>query len=192
MKNSQVLEFLYQSIADTQATIKAVDVKVGFLFLITFMPLPGLEVIFKASDVLLGVSLWHLLLLVPVLLFWLCALVSLISCTIPISKPGSHVRGDKPSGSFYAGFLFRMNFIDNFLNFPIKSEISIGEFKASLPSTEDELISELSFEKMKLAYIRQIKIKRAAFCALMTYGWVIFGVIAWVIFLVQGESNVNG
>ncbi|HHQ5855230.1 TPA: hypothetical protein ACSRQX_000985 [Enterobacter hormaechei subsp. hoffmannii] len=37
------INFLYQSLNDTQATIKAIDVKIGFLFVIAFMPITVLQ-----------------------------------------------------------------------------------------------------------------------------------------------------
>ena len=37
-------DFLYQSISDIQQTIRAIDVKIGFMFVVLLLPLPVLKI----------------------------------------------------------------------------------------------------------------------------------------------------
>lgn len=183
LSNSQKINFLYQSIADTQATIRALDVKTGFLFVVTFIPLAELKEILEVCKALNEASSWYLALIIPVVLLWLSAVISLFSCTVSISNPRQHIEGKLPEGIFFTNSLYTFNFIDNFINFPIKSNITIEEYGGKLPNKEEEIVNELSFEKMKLAYIRDVKIKRSSFCTLASFAWLIAGGFTWILFI---------
>lgn len=183
--NQQKINFLYQSIFDSQTTIRAIDVKTGFLFIIIFIPLSEVKTILEISKELTQVSSLYWLSIISVLLLWILSAISLFSCSVSISNPKEHIKGPTPNGTFFTNSLYKFNFVDVFINFPIKSSISIEEYVKQLPCSEESFIKELSFEKMKLAYIRDIKIKRSSFSALLSFCWVISGGITWILFLLK-------
>jgi hypothetical protein len=184
LSDSQKINFLYQSIADTQGTIRAIDVKTGFLFVIIFLPLSELKNIIEICKVLFEASSLYYLGLSSFLL-WFLSVITLFRCTVSISNPKDHIEGNVPDGTFFTSSLYTLSFIDNFINFPIKSNVSVEEYTNKLPQNEKCIIEELSFEKMKLAYIRDVKIKRSSFCTLMCFFWLISGCVTWMLFLLK-------
>ena len=50
--SSSNIEFLYQSISDAQATIRGTDVKIGFLFVVAFIPILAFKEIFSVFSVI--------------------------------------------------------------------------------------------------------------------------------------------
>lgn len=173
------LNFLYNAISDTQGTIRAIDVKAGFMFVLMFFPVTGLESIFKVGFELVGHSFFYLYIIVPTILLWVISFYTLFKTVQSISDPSEHIEGDKPAGVFYSPMLFKQSLVDYFFNFPNKSEKRIEDYVESIPSDKNDIIKELAFEKMKLTYIRDIKIYRLSLCIQSSFGWVLLGCITW-------------
>lgn len=165
-------EFLYASINDTQSTIRSVDVRAGFVFVLLFLPLSvvdKLSVIFPLPAKLPCVFVvW----IVIASILWLLAIITLFRCIVAIDNPATHVLNSNANGSFYGGDLFALNFGHAFANLPVLSARDVDGEIALLPSDETALERELVFEKIKLAYIRAAKIQRFAFAAWLTLSWL--------------------
>ncbi|WP_419147313.1 hypothetical protein [Pseudoalteromonas 'SMAR'] len=155
--------YLYQSVTDIQNTIRAFDVKLGFLFMVIFLPLVGLKDLVPLLQVLIDKSL-YIVLLSASFVSWLFALYFLFLGVRPINNPKEYIKGDTPKGTFYAGGLYTFKKIDYFLNFPIKTNNDMENFIKLLPQSDDDIHKELVFEIHKLAYIRDVKAKRTTAC----------------------------
>lgn len=186
MCNELGREFLYQSIADTQATIRAIDVKIGFVFVVLFLPLAALKQVYAVASVLVCISGWFVLPVAVVGALWLAAYFVLFKSIVSISSPSSQVLGGLSRGFFYDSDLYLLKLIDAFFNFPIQSSNSLDEYVAKLPVSEVDIVRELAFEEMKLVYIRDVKIYRSSLCKRLTFTWMLFGAILWVVFLIHG------
>ncbi len=166
-------DFLYASITDAQGTIRSIDVRAGFLFVVLFLPLSMLDKIWviygfpaRPSKVMTG---W----IVVDLLIWALAIVALFNCVAAIDDPTRHIRGAAGKGSFYGGDLFNLSSAHIFFNLATQSKRSVGEEKDTLPKNDNELETELVYEKIKLIYIRTIKIKRFTAAARLTVIWLV-------------------
>ncbi|MCY0965475.1 hypothetical protein [Parathalassolituus penaei] len=185
MSNNQKIDFLYQSIADTQSTIRAIDVKLGFLFVVAFLPVAGLEKIISLYETLKAASNLYFYSMLLFGFLWLASIYTLFKSTISISNPSRHVSGQLPKGIFYGGNIFTLNAIDNFFNFPVKSNQEVDQFSQDLPENEAEIIKELSFEKIKISYIREIKIRRSSLCGRLIFSWICLGFALWILYLLK-------
>lgn len=181
------IQFLYQSISDTQAIIRGLDVKIGFLFVVVFLPLAGMKEAAAVYKGLAGFSSFAGFAALMVVLLWIVSVYLLFKAKIAISNPSKFVDGCTPQGVFFDGAQFKMSFVDAFFNFPMKSEKTIEENIKRLPASDDQIISELMYEKMKLAYIRDVKIKRVTLCSVFVVFWVVLGVSLWAVWLVWGQ-----
>ncbi|MNR42272.1 hypothetical protein D3C85_1607700 [compost metagenome] len=82
--------------------------------------------------------------------------------------------------------MYRLGFIDAFFNYPIKSTRTVDETLLSTPGDEQSLLRELVFEKMKLVYIRDLKIYRSSLCVFLSFFWLLGGISLWVIHKILG------
>jgi len=166
--------YLYQSVTDIQNTIRAFDVKLGFLFMVIFLPLAGLKDLVPQLQVLIDKNLYKALLSAS-FISWLFALYFLFLGVRPINNSKESIEGDAPKGTFYAGGLYTFQGIDYFWNFPIKTNNDMKDFISSLPKNDDDIHKELVFEIHKLAYIRDVKAKRTTACI---YSILVLGFIS--------------
>lgn len=185
LSNNQKIDFLYQSIVDTQSTIRAVDVKIGLLFVVAFLPVAELKEIISTYKALKDVSDLYFYSMLLVGFLWVLSVYTLFKSTISISDPKSHISGELPKGNFYSRNLFTLSAIDNFFNFPIKSNQTVDMFSGELPKDENEVIKELSFEKLKVVYIRDVKIKRSSLCGSLIFSWLCLGCLLWILYLLE-------
>lgn len=173
-------EFLYQSIADVQATIRAIDVKIGFMFVVLFLPLSVLDQVFDVGQSIYCSSQFLTLVGAVVVLLWLLSVLVLFKGASAISSPASHVLGgEKLHSNFYEAGLFSLGFWDGLFNFPVKSKKSLSQVVVDLPSDDDALLTELAFEKMKLVYVRDVKFYRLSKCILFSLLWLLGGIVVW-------------
>jgi len=180
---NQKIEFLYKSIEDTQSTIRAVDIKVGFMFVVIFLPITAMSNILTVGNGLITIShcYWWIITLITVL--WGISLYLLFKTIVSISNPSERIDGEKPNGMFYGASLFSLSKADCFFNLPIKSAKNITDYANKMPTSEEELYKELIFEKMKLIYIRDIKIHRSSLLFKVTFFWLLLGSISWATYL---------
>lgn len=177
LHTDEVANYLYQSIADTQGTIRATDIKIGFLLVILFAPVvafdkvePYLRMVFREGVI------QHWLILAAVL-FWGLSLVTQFMALFAISNPAKKVRGGpSEEGTFYSGDLFRLGLVDLIINRTRSARLTIRQETERLPKTQKALVEDLTFEKMKLVYIRSMKLARLnAAVTLLVAGLILFG-----------------
>lgn len=184
------ISFLYKSIEDSQAVVRAVDVKASFLFAVNLLPITALDKIFKIAQDLYNYHNCFSLLIVLVLLTWLTALYLLFKTVVSISNPAGNIKlggetEDHPSGIFYMPLTFKLSLLDSFIKPSRESLQSLSEKLEALPSSEVEIVKELTFEKMKVAFIRDIKINRLSLCFKCTFLWLLLGSSCWLIMLAR-------
>lgn len=174
------IEFLYQSVQDTQGTIRAIDVKLGFLFVVMLLPIIAIPAIYIVYLKIQVVLLYKLLCLFSGLV-WCMSLFLLFKGLISIKNPKKIIENlnTQTTCSFYDGDLYKFKLIDLFFNYPIVSNKTIEQKIEEIPSEEDEIIKALIVEKFKLAYIRDVKLKRSSLCILSTFVWVMLGSVLW-------------
>jgi hypothetical protein len=176
---SNRLLFLYSAVADIQATIRATDVKLGFLFVVIFAPLTAVPVI--AQFILINSNNCYVLFPVLVIgLLWLLSFVGLFNAVGALSPPATHVLGDTGTGIYHGSGLFSVGLVDVFFNFPIKSNFSVAEVLNAMPGSDDDLESEMIFELLKVSYIRDVKISRFMFSLKCTFLWIAIAMILMI------------
>ena len=186
---SNLIEFLYQSITDIQSTIRAIDTKVTAFLAILIIPLTISNEILSRFDSFLSKDNLHIFLGVLYGFSWLLAILLAFRTLISISNPTPHIKDNhlaSTTGKFYDPSLFSFDFFDYFINTPkTKSALSPTDQLSQLPPTpassggsnQDIIINELNFEKMKLTFIRDIKMYRSKACINITFFWFILHII---------------
>lgn len=158
------LDFISAAISDTQATIRAIDVKIAALLVGVLAPLANTNRVFAhINHFCLQSPRWiFMAIVVSFLLSWLLALAALVRAISAIDNPSDHIINTKKcKGTYYAGGLYTLNFTDAFFNRDIiKASKDPQSFAMELPSNDDEIEIELVFEQMKLVYIREAKLNR--------------------------------
>ena len=179
MKQHQI-SYLYQSISDIQSTIRAIDVKLGFLFVAVFLPVVAVPQIYQVYSGIKSIAIYDITSIV-VLVFWCLSLYFLFKSLISIKDPVSAISNFEQSEkcSFYNGDLFKLGKFELFFNNPVESKKSISEKCQELPQDEDEIISSLMYESFKLSYIRDLKIERSAICTCCIFLSISIGSCIW-------------
>ncbi|EMI4223263.1 hypothetical protein V6439_002377 [Vibrio parahaemolyticus] len=174
-------DFIAVAIQDCQATIRATDIKVGALLAGLLLPFSQVSQIWKYLEQLSTILECNT---VTYLFFalWFLAICSLVRTISAIDNPSNHIVNESTChGAFYGGGLYRFGFLDSLLNREmIKASKDIASFSATYPDTPDEIELELSFEHMKLIYIREIKMHRLDFSLKITGLWFILGICAFL------------
>lgn len=173
------IEFLYSAINDTQATIKAIDVKIGALLGGSLLLIPSASAIWedfyeinKIFSFQIGTTL-----ALTFFSFWISSIAALARAISAIDNPACHiVNSQNYKGCYYSGGLYKFDIIDAFLNRKIiKASKDIKSFKDDIPTKDTEIIEELAFEQMKLTYIRDIKIHRLNAAIKLSTIWIALG-----------------
>jgi len=177
--------FLYAAISDAQGTIKATDSKIAVLMVILAIPLTKLGSIYRDCFALYSnesrcVSNFSLILICAFCLFWFLSFWAAMRALNPVDNPSDHIDGEKPNGIFYSGGLFQPNFWAANFKCLSKSNRQIQHQLDQLPSSTENLVKELTFEHMKLVYIRTIKMKRLGYTFDFGRIWVFVGGILWL------------
>lgn len=173
--NEKRIEFLYQSINDTQATIRATDVKIGFLFVIIFMPLTAVDGLSKAV-VKLWASPYHFgLVSIITAILWLSSVYVLFKSLTPITNINKHMIGTVPDDTFYKGGMPIVRLKDFFKLDDVRAVQDVQTYLSEIPQCEQNLLEELASEKMKVSLIRNIKNLRVNVCTNLTLGWLTLG-----------------
>lgn len=178
MDHKEKIEFLYQSINDTQATIRAIDIKIGFLFIVAFTPL-------SLSDNLISIAcqLWNRNCFYNVLIFlimtsWSISIIYLFLTLTSISNPSLNGSKRKLNDFFYGKELFIEN-RKNLFQISLTNRYPIQEICDKL-SLDTDIVQELVLEKMKITYIREIKMHRYCRCVKFFYCWLFLGITLYI------------
>lgn len=174
-------EFLYQAVQDTQSTIRALDVKSGFIFVVIVQPLLNFGALntFYKNSIHIGCNFLSVLFFL-IIFFWICSLFLLLKTIMPISNPLLNIkeRGDKPD-CFYLGGLFKLSLLDAFFNCNVQSTKTPKQYIEGFNSSDIEIV--LALEKIKLCYIRDVKSKRINYCIWLVFGWILLGLAMYVL-----------
>lgn len=173
------IEFLYQSLSDTQAIIRATDVKLGFLFAIILLSITVFGDIYSVTLNIVNESKLMIAGLGLIAILWFLSFYTLFLGVVAISNPYRSVPGKKAKGTFHGGELFKFKITDRFINRPVLSKSTVDDFIKALPDNDAEIIQELVFEKIKITYIRDIKTTRASQCVILTFLWITLGASIW-------------
>jgi hypothetical protein len=172
-------DFILAAIHDAQATIRSVDLKVAALLAGLIVPLASLGNIWNhfvnissLKSIFIASSIGIIF-----LIFWLASIFSLVRTISAIDNPADHiVNSSEYKGIFYGNGLFKFGWLDVLFNRSvIKADKDVSTFSLAYPSDEKEIISELSFEHMKLIYIREVKLHRFKYSLRFAFIWLILG-----------------
>lgn len=168
------------AIQDCQATIRATDVKVGALLTGLLLPFSKISQIWNYLEQLSRL-IEHNVVTYLFFILWFLAIYSLVRTISAIDNPLNHiVNNSNCKGTFYGGKLYRFGVVDTLLNREkIKADKDIASFAATYPDTSDGIELELSFEHMKLIYIREIKLHRLNFSLRLSAIWFAVGLCAF-------------
>lgn len=176
--------FVSAAILDIQATIRALDVKVSALLVGILAPLANVGRVFWYLDHFRTQSPhWLFLLIFAIFLAtWVLALLALVRAIGAVDNPAEHIiNSNKQRGTFYSAGLYKLGLIDVFINRDIiKASKDPQSFAADLPKSDDEIELELVFEQMKLAYIRDIKLKRLCWGQRFAFIWFTLGIFIFL------------
>lgn len=178
---SEKMTFLYQSISDLQGTIRAIDTKLGIVFVILSLPFSTIGSIYgrfrSISEICTGLRMYFAYAtFVAFAVLWFMAFVIALRGLIGIDNPTCHIYGSDATGVFYSAGLFSHRFSDAFFNrASLRSTRCVEAHLSLIPTSEEALLGELAFEQMKLAYIRDIKQLRHRWSFRLTFFWLLLG-----------------
>ena len=176
------VSYILAAINDTQAIIRATDTKAAALLAALIIPISSIEKIFsyfvKLSSCQLTLFLGSLF-----TLFWLLAFYTVIKAISSIDNPSQHINDcDDAKGSFHLGGLFELGERDIFINSnKVKSTKNLNIVIADYPSEINDIAKELSFEHMKLVYIRDIKTHRLLASIKFSILALLVGLVAFLV-----------
>lgn len=177
-------EFILAAINDTQATIRAIDIKVAAILVAIMAPLQNVHRVVKHLEKFSSSTptYIHGLIIVLFLVTWLLALICLVRAISAVDNPSSHIISSSgQSGIYFSGGLFSVKFFDAFINRDIiKANKDPASFFAMIPNQDDMIAKELAFEQMKLVYIREIKMNRLRWGLNFSQTWFVLGVAIYV------------
>ncbi len=178
------LDFISAAISDTQATIRAIDVKIAALLVGVLAPLANVNRVFAHLNHFGSQSPRWIFMVIAAsfLLTWLLALVALVRAISAIDNPSDHIiNTEKCKGTYYAGKLYALNFVDAFLNRDIiKASKDPQSFAMELPNNDVEIEIELVFEHMKLVYIREAKLNRLKWGLYFSQIFLVLGIVIFL------------
>jgi len=188
--DSLLAAYFYSSITDIQSTIRVIDTKVAVVIGVLVLPFTNLGKIYLNfaqlyNNTYCGSRQWMLWLLISIFfLSWLLAFIASVRAIMSIHNPVLHVKYENiPGGTFYNGNQFKPNLIDVYFTRKIKSKCKLEDYVSLTPKSIDEIKTELCFEQMKLAYIRDIKSIRLKWSYIFLVFWLSSGFLSRILYL---------
>ncbi len=174
--------FIMAAINDAQATIRATDVKVGALLAGLLLPLSYLGAIwdYALSDYTPG---WLMFLVFILFTLWIVSISVLVRTISAVGNPSRNISGAGDcSGCFYGADLYDFTLRNTLLNTESnKSRKDVIAFSNDYPTSQKDICTALSFEHMKLIYIRDIKLYRLDASLKITVIFVFLGIITYIL-----------
>lgn len=182
------LEYRYQAITDTQGTIRAIDTKIGVLFLVLLVPFSILGDIrghILSLFTPMAIDVLHIFSIVLTFIFissYILSLIISLKAIIAIDNPANHINSSiKHNGSFYLPGLFRLQLIDSIVNRKeVLCSCTLSEILDKSPEGISEIQESLTFEHIKLAYIREVKLHRQRWAFIFALFFLISGFILYL------------
>lgn len=174
-------DFAKAALDDCQLTIRALDVKCGAVLVLLLAPLTSAGSIFDSLESINDRG-WAYFLGVLFFGTWALSLLSLIRGLAPLDNPAPHILDHKSSaGTYYRGGLFRFGYTDALLRRSvISSQKKVADAVSDLPTNTAEILNELTFEHVKLCYIRDVKIKLLRWGIGFAEIWVLTGCVIYL------------
>lgn len=173
-------EFLLTAISDAQENIKATDIKLSIVFVIIVAPLMAVEAILNHLSVM-QVSCVAMFSVLLIGLFWL---VSFIVCLRVLAgfrgSDFSKLELDT-TNTFFNPNLFTITKKHIFGWSSPTPTIPQRHWLSSLPSSDEEILTDLSAELYKLTLIRDIKFESTKLIFVCTACWLALGGVFWII-----------
>lgn len=174
------INFIISAITDTQGTIRATDVKVGAMLAGMLVPIAIIENIWGYFVKLSSITPSWIAIIAGIAFFlmWILSIILLARTISAIDNPSKHIiHSSDYKGSFYGCGLFDFQIIDTIFNRPIiRANKDVQRFAGEYPDTLDAIISELSFEHLKLIYIRDIKLFRLGYSLKLAFSCLVIAV----------------
>lgn len=182
---ASAIGFLREAILDTQSTIRAIDTKLGAFLAALIIPFSLLGRAWAHISSVCTLEPQWIGVVLSILFFalWLLAIGCITLGLAAIDNPGKHIaKTTKTEDVFYAGGLFKLHLIDALLNRKkITAHLSLEDYLAKVPRTNSEIEVHLSLEKLKISYIRDVKLHRLKTGYRLALCWVITGASIFLI-----------
>lgn len=182
--NEVKFEFIKESLTDSQEIIRSIDVKAGAGLAVLIAPIAQIDSIWQAIIMATQSNSNTFFIKILSLLFaalWLLSVLSLIKTISAIDNPAKHIINNKPKGLFYSGGLYDLFFIDAFFNRDvIRASKDVTALFNDFKLSEEELAMEMVFERLKLSYIRDIKIHRLNYGLKFLQAWSVIGILLFI------------
>lgn len=133
-------EFLIHSIQDIQSTIRALDVKLGFLFIIYCAPIASLKDVADLAPKY-PVAAW------PLFSLWIIGII----CLYLALRPNTLGHPEFQS-SFYKRNIFKRTILPQRI-----VNISLDDYLSSIPKDTQDIQKDLAKEVISLSYVRDFK-----------------------------------
>jgi hypothetical protein len=175
-------DFLKGSVDDCQSVIRALDAKCGGVVILLLAPVASFSKIFRAIEGLPGPLLARIFVGGVFFALWAVAAISVLRALSPLDNPADHIPDAKDfKGTYYRGGLYRLGFVDAlFKRSNIVSSKSVTVAVADVPNSEEGIIRELTFEHMKLCYIRDVKSNLLSWGIAVAIVWLSLGMAIYL------------
>lgn len=172
-------EFLHSAIQDTQQTIRALDFKIGALLAGSIVPFPKIREIF---EFLTETGLWWQEALAWIIfIVWLLMVFILLAALSAIDNPSKHINdGYAYKSYYYGGGTFKFNIVNGFFRTDVRTERTVQQYTEELNNPKFPFLKELSFEHLKLIYIRDLKFYRLKFAVILIAVLIILGSLSFL------------
>jgi hypothetical protein len=194
-------DVLFHSISEINNIIRAVDTKLGFILTVILIPVSQYPKIldYYLSHCYSGSIFLSCIYGVIFSVLAVCWLLSLICGILGIGSiydPSGRIkfREPKPSyqDSYFSGRQFPIILRDIFTpRNTVKSKRFFEEYVEDLPRTDSDKIKLLLFEKLKCAYIRDLKIKRQTWAFRFTLIWLLGGMLTFTAIKISGFNTTE-
>jgi hypothetical protein len=186
------ISFLTSAIEDTQNIIRAIDIKMQIAFGILIVPATNVgDIITTSVNLFSAGGIFLKAVVVCFFVIWLIALYICLKCLAGIGNPIPHIKNDKDvSGTFYLGDQFKFGFTNCFYNQDVSSKDSINSIFGKIPKTDELILGDLTYEMMKVTYIRELKLIRQRWVFRFTMAWSILAILVFVLGGLCSGANV--
>lgn len=183
-KKMEKIDFITMALVDTQSTIRAIDVKIGALLTGMLLPIASLgKIWWHLNHISLAIN--HVVVIMAGIFFfslWIFSVLLLVRAISAIDSPTNHIiNSDQYKGAFYGAYLYKFGWRDMIVNrAENKATKEVNQFVDDYPDSRETTVLALTFEHMKLIYIRDIKLFRLNLALKLGFIWLSLGISVYV------------
>lgn len=174
------IDFIAIAINDTQSTIRAIDVKIGALLTGMLLPVSALGKIWAHLNHISLATNLAIVIIIGLLffVFWVSIVLLLVRAISAIDSPTNHIiNSNQHNGAFYGAYLYKFGWKDVILNrSKNKATKEVHQFVDDYPDSAEKIVLALTFEHMKLIYIRDMKLFRLNLALKIGFIWLSLGI----------------